>query len=101
MHVAFINSKGFGGNNASGYIISPQKVEELLARKYDDDMLAAYNEKRIVAMQSAKAYEEQAERAILDVTYKFGEDQINESDINISLDGITIPGYASKIRFDL
>ena len=101
MHVAFINSKGFGGNNASGYIISPQKVEELLARKYDSEMLADYNEKRIMVMQTAKTYEDQAERAILDVTYKFGEDQINESDINISFDGITIPGYASKIRFDL
>ena len=64
-------------------------------------MLADYNVKRIVSMQSAKMYEEQAERAILDVTYKFGKDQINESDINISFDGITIPGYASKIRFDL
>ena len=34
------------------------------------------------------------------MSHKFGEDQINES-YRISLDGIAIPGYASKIRFGL
>ena len=30
--VGFVNSKGFGGNNATGFFVSPSKTEELLRK---------------------------------------------------------------------
>src|SRR5690606_33888861 len=32
--LAFINSKGFGGNNASAFFVSPHKAIQLLQRQY-------------------------------------------------------------------
>ena len=31
MQVAFINSKGFGGNNATAVVLAPSKVDAMLA----------------------------------------------------------------------
>ena len=36
MDVAFINSKGFGGNNATAVVLSPRKVDSMLAARYGD-----------------------------------------------------------------
>ena len=36
MDVAFINSKGFGGNNATALVLSPDKVDAMLSVRYAD-----------------------------------------------------------------
>ena len=100
MDVAFINSKGFGGNNASGYVISPKKSEELLMLKYSDKDFSNYLTRREVALERASVYRKSADRGDLDIIYKFGEEQIEDSKIKISKSGISIPGYEKDISFD-
>tara|TARA_B100000886_G_scaffold339884_1_gene306814 strand:- start:116 stop:1987 length:1872 start_codon:yes stop_codon:yes gene_type:complete len=100
MDVAFINSKGFGGNNASGYVISPKKSEELLMLKYSDKDFSNYLTRREVALERASTYCKLADRGDLDIIYKFGEEQIEDSKIKISKSGISIPGYEKDILFD-
>jgi acetoacetyl-[acyl-carrier protein] synthase len=34
MKVAFINSKGFGGNNATAIVISPSEVEKMVKARH-------------------------------------------------------------------
>tara|TARA_B100000524_G_scaffold40192_1_gene19419 strand:+ start:441 stop:2312 length:1872 start_codon:yes stop_codon:yes gene_type:complete len=100
MDVAFINSKGFGGNNASGYVISPKKTEELLMLKYSDKDFSNYLTKREFALEKASIYCKRADQGDLDIIYKFGEEQIEDSKIKISKSGISIPGYEKDILFD-
>ncbi len=100
MDVAFINSKGFGGNNASGYVISPKKSEELLMLKYSDKDFSNYLTRREVALERASVYCKSADRGDLDIIYKFGEEQIEDSKIKISKSGISIPGYEKDLLFD-
>ena len=100
MDVAFINSKGFGGNNATAVLLSPAKVEEMLAVRYADrfnDYLSQRDTTRAVAEQYAR----QADAAQLDVIYRFGEPLIDEEGVTITTEGIHIPGFARDVSFDL
>ena len=57
---AIINSKGFGGNNASALILSPQQTIKMLQNKYGDEVLKNYwlRNKEVVA--ASAAYDQQA-----------------------------------------
>ena len=46
LEVCFINSKGFGGNNASGVVLSPRIAEKMLRKRHGQAAFAAYVEKR-------------------------------------------------------
>ena len=99
MDVAFINSKGFGGNNATAEVLSPNKVESMLALRYADrfdDYLTRREETRI----NSAAYAERADAGQLDVIYRFGEPLIDEGGLSISAEGVSVPGFAQQIIFE-
>jgi acetoacetyl-[acyl-carrier protein] synthase len=100
MDVAFINSKGFGGNNATAVVLSPNKVNTMLAQRYGGGF-EAYLSKREATQKAAAAYAVRADSAELDVIYRFGEALIDEQGLNITKQGISIPGFAREIEFDL
>jgi acetoacetyl-[acyl-carrier protein] synthase len=100
MHVAFINSKGFGGNNATAVVLSPQQAEKMMSARYGDQ-LEAYFAKREATRNNAEAYANRADAAELDVVYRFGEALVDEDKVEITKEGISIPGYAQEVTFDL
>jgi acetoacetyl-[acyl-carrier protein] synthase len=100
MHVAFINSKGFGGNNATAMVLSPQQAEKMMAARYGDQ-LEAYFAKRETTRNTAAAYADRADAAELDVVYRFGETLVDEDKVVITKEGISVPGYAQEVTFDL
>jgi acetoacetyl-[acyl-carrier protein] synthase len=100
MHVAFINSKGFGGNNATAMVLSPQQAEKMMAARYGEQ-LEAYFAKREVTRKNAEAYASRADIAQLDVVYRFGESLVDEDKVSITKEGISVPGYAQNIAFDM
>ncbi|WP_438950932.1 beta-ketoacyl synthase [Porticoccus sp.] len=99
MDLALINSKGFGGNNATAVVISPRKVEEMLSRRH----AAAMDDYRLRLEQThqrAVDYALRADRAELDVIYRFGEQIIDDSAIQLGRDGLTMPGFGKAVIFD-
>jgi acetoacetyl-[acyl-carrier protein] synthase len=100
MDVAFINSKGFGGNNATAVVLSPEKVEEMLAVRYAD-RFNGYLAQRDITRAAASDYAARADAAQLDVIYRFGEPLIEEAGVTISTKGVHIPGFARDVIFDL
>ena len=95
--VAFINSKGFGGNNATGVVLADHVVEAMLSKRYGAETLSAWQAKREVTREAAKAYDEQALHGNFDVIYNFGQNMINESDIAVDSDEIRLPGFENPI----
>merc|ERR1712000_88180 len=55
--LAFINAKGFGGNNASGFVISPQQTHKLLASKYSADEWKNYLSRNEEIRAAAEAFD--------------------------------------------
>lgn len=98
LDVAFLNSKGFGGNNATANVLAPHVVEAMLLHRYGVDAIAAYGERRKAAVAKARDYDQQALTGNFDTIYHFGKNLIDESQITISQSQVTLPGFAHPIE---
>lgn len=99
VEVCFINSKGFGGNNASAVVLGPQPVERMLRRRYGEERFTDYQRRREHTRKVAAAYERRAMLGELDVIYNFGNDMIDDSQIRITPEQISIPGFTQPLVF--
>lgn len=90
---AFINAKGFGGNNATGVVLSPAVTERLLTQRHGEVAITAWKERREATRQAAAAYLTQADRGHYAPRYQFGEAVLEGPELDIHSDRIHIPGY--------
>ena len=97
LEVAILNSKGFGGNNASAVVLSPARTESMLKGRYGNQVMRDYLAKRAVAEAKSDAYVNAADKGDYAPIYRFGEDMIQESSIEISDTAVTIQGLANPI----
>ncbi|ABG42279.1 beta-ketoacyl synthase [Paraglaciecola sp. T6c] len=95
--VAFLNSKGFGGNNATATLLSPHVVDSMLAKRYSSEDIAAYESRREQVREKAMAYDLSANQGNFDTIYHFGQDLIKEDDIQMTSQEIRIAGFANPI----
>ena len=96
--VVFLNSKGFGGNNATATVLSPKVVEAMLAKRYGDVQMQSYFERREGVRAVAQAYDQQALNGELNVIYHFGEGLIDEQGIEINQSQLNIPEFVGSIN---
>jgi len=101
LQVAFLNSKGFGGNNATATIFSPAVAERMMTKRYGEEAMAAYRERRETVRQQAEAYNQAALKGQFDTIYNFGQDMIDEQHIDVTDKAITIPGFDQAVDLDL
>ncbi|MDO8696014.1 MAG: beta-ketoacyl synthase [Pseudomonas sp.] len=99
LEVCFINSKGFGGNNASGVLLAPQVVERMLRKRYGPERFAAYLAKREQTRADAQAYDQQALKGQLEIIYNFGHDLIDDQGIEMGSEQISVPGFSQPLVF--
>ena len=97
VEVAILNSKGFGGNNASAVVLSPTRTEAMLEKRYGEAAMRAYLDKRETSVTASSAYIAKADCGEYAPIYRFGEDQIQEADIEISESAVKIRGLANAI----
>ena len=106
LDVAFLNSKGFGGNNATASVFAPHIVERMLTRRYGEKTMARYQDKREQVRAAARTYDQAAQRGDFATIYHFGEGLIDESQIKLDQAHLQLPGFAQAIdltftnRFD-
>ncbi|MFR0692301.1 beta-ketoacyl synthase [Enterobacterales bacterium AE_CKDN230030158-1A_HGKHYDSX7] len=99
LEVCFINSKGFGGNNATGVLLSPAVTEKMLRKRHGDAAFSDYQARRETTRAAARQYDEAATQGRFDIIYNFGNDMIDEQAIEISDQGIQIPGFSQTIAY--
>ncbi len=95
--VALLNSKGFGGNNATAAVFSPSLTEDTLQKKYTAKQWKDYLSRRSSTLEAVAAYEEQASAGKLDPIYHFGEGVIDETQIKLTQQAITLPGFKNPV----
>lgn len=100
MDVAFLNSKGFGGNNATATVLSPGIVEAMLEKRYGTEAYAEYSDKRAKTREQASEYDQKANQGDLNVIYNFGSGIIEDHEITIAKDGVQIEQFANKISLE-
>jgi len=97
MDVAFINSKGFGGNNATATLFSPSVTLSMLKKRHGDDVFNAYVDKTEAVIAAQNAYQEKADKADFELIYRFGNGMIEESDIVLTKESMSIPSFEHNI----
>jgi acetoacetyl-[acyl-carrier protein] synthase len=98
LDIAFLNSKGFGGNNATGSVLAPHVVESMLAHRYGAEAFSVYQKRRQATIKKSATYDQQASIGNFDTIYHFGEGLIDESKITITQNAISLPGFAQLIN---
>jgi len=100
MKAALLNSKGFGGNNATGLILSPQTTLEMLTNKYGEEAIAEYKAKNQTIKEAAYKYDQAAMNGDFQAIYHFGTQVMDENNLELSSDGIKLSEFANKLHFD-
>jgi acetoacetyl-[acyl-carrier protein] synthase len=98
MDIAFINSKGFGGNNATATVFSPKVTLAMLSKRYDEKAMASYYDKRVEVTVKQQVYQSNANNGQFDIIYKFGQGLIDESAISINQEQINIAEFKHAIN---
>ncbi len=99
LEVCFINSKGFGGNNASALVLAPRVVERMLRKRYGEAAFAAYCVRREATRAAAQEYDQQALQGQLQIIYNFGHDLIDDQKIELGTEQLRVPGFAQPLVF--
>lgn len=97
--LAFINSKGFGGNNATATVIHPQRVEEMLEARHGKAAMTKFKHRQETTIAASQSYESAVSQGDWRVRYRFGENMVDETQIQMSQQRIVLPGYACPIEF--
>lgn len=94
---ALVNSKGFGGNNATGLFLSPTKTMEMLSKRWGKSRIQAYAKRSDKTAQAAEQYDDRADTGEVVPIYKFGEGVLDGPDLEIDRQKIQIPGFAQAV----
>jgi acetoacetyl-[acyl-carrier protein] synthase len=103
MPISFLNAKGFGGNNASTYIISPHATGELLQKQSSQQQWLNYQRLNENIQQQANIYDADMTADLIKPRYHFGKDVLEPNDLSIkkTMDNdleIRIKGYKQTIK---
>ena len=100
--IAFLNSKGFGGNNATSALISSNLTEELLQRRFTEKELKAWKKKREATLKLREKNFELAVNSDIKPIYEFDKDVLDLTDLEISKKNIkTKTGFNYALNSDL
>jgi len=95
-----VNSKGFGGNNATALLLSPNQTLEMLAKKYGDEAVGEYSDRNAHVLKKANDYDLDKIAGNSAPIYEFGQSVMNETDVTLTKDGINLTQFSNEIKFN-
>lgn len=98
MHAAIINSKGFGGNNASALILSPLKTRHMLEKKYGSECMGDYLTRNLDIQETSLKMDHQIASGHEHLIYRFGEAVMDQTSVSITPEYIHLSEFAADIR---
>jgi acetoacetyl-[acyl-carrier protein] synthase len=96
---AFLNAKGFGGNNASALILSPEEAMTLLSKKYSSSKIKKYLSLNEGISAKASKHNKQCLRGNYNIIYKFNENVLQgEEDVVMEKSKVNLKGFKQSIN---
>ena len=96
-----INSKGFGGNNATASILGPHVVEKMLARKHGSSSITQYQHSREQVLENSQAYDEVAIAGEDESIYRFGENVLGADAVDLNQRRLKIEGVVHPVDLEV
>ena len=97
----FVNSKGFGGNNATGFFVSPGKTEKMLTQRWGEKHMKTWRKRNEAVETTAADYNERADGGDFPPIYQLGESVVESADLTIDAGEIRIPGFGKSVDLNL
>ncbi|WP_110685965.1 beta-ketoacyl synthase [Salinicola aestuarinus] len=94
---SFVNAKGFGGNNATGLVLSPSVTERLLVKRHGQRAVDDWRRRREQTLATAERYDANADAGRFNVIYRFGEGVLDGPELDVSESAVSIPGYGQPV----
>ena len=100
--IVFLNSKGFGGNNATSALISKDLTLELINKRYSGSELSKWQGLQEKTLESRAQNKLAAINNEIEPIYEFDKDVLDLTDLDISRTNIkTSTGFDYKLSSDL
>ena len=96
LSAALVNAKGFGGNNATAAVLSPEATAKLLQSRHGTIDIAGSDEVR--ACQ--ERYRHEIDRGTIEILYHYGENIVDGSDLEMTTTSISVPGFGQSMPLD-
>ena len=101
MDSVILNSKGFGGNNASAVVLAPHITKQMLLKRHGQDAMERYQDKLNLTREAAAAYNQDSIKGLSRPIYLYDNNVLAGEDLDISAEKITLPGYAQPVSLDI
>jgi len=98
---ALINSKGFGGNNATATLLSPSVTQELLRRHYGQGAYTAWASTHEQTERSRQEIESTRLAGTWTPTYQFNEGVLTDEDVEVGRTDLCMAGRVIPLAPDL
>jgi acetoacetyl-[acyl-carrier protein] synthase len=97
-YYAVINSKGFGGNNASATLLSPAATCRMMQSRYSAEEWRAWERANERVREQQQAYDDDMIAGKLAPVYRFDHGVLQDADVEMDSHRITLGGYAVDLE---
>lgn len=97
MDAVIINSKGFGGNNATALVLSPHQTFQLLAQRHSKDVIQQYHQRNQSVQIQQKARDEAACEGKERIIYTFGQHVMDQNDVTLTPSTVQLSTFTRQI----
>jgi acetoacetyl-[acyl-carrier protein] synthase len=92
-----INAKGFGGNNASGLILSPMQTLSMLQQSFGEKTMTEYKKKNEKVRVVSQAADHDACLGKENIIYKFGLSVMDQSSVSLTQNSVKLSEFEQAI----
>lgn len=97
MDAVLLNSKGFGGNNATASVLAPHITMKMLEKKHGKAAMQAYALRNEAVQEHAQAYDKATIAKQSEVIYRFDHHVMHGEDVSVATDTLRIRGAKGDI----
>jgi acetoacetyl-[acyl-carrier protein] synthase len=94
---AIINSKGFGGNNASATLMSPVATRRMLQTRYSAQEWKNWERANEAVRERQQAYDDGMIAGTINPVYKFDYGVLHDSDVEVGVNELSIGGHTVRL----
>ena len=101
MDLALVNAKGFGGNNATALLLSPDLVGNMLKARHGAKAMVQWQQRNEPVRQQQQDYEQRCQMGTARPVYQFGEGVLDGADLDFTAARIQVPGYGEPLNLEM
>ncbi|WP_257274157.1 MULTISPECIES: beta-ketoacyl synthase [unclassified Endozoicomonas] len=101
MAMSLINAKGFGGNNATALVLSPDIARDMLKAKHGEQALSSWQHGYESTSHRQEEYESAQLSGQLEPIYQFGEGVLGGDDLDYNDRHIKVPGFGHALNLQV